>query len=464
MIILINENNFNEEFKYDFTSIGRSFLYEYTDEYIFDTINNKSYKDTTLYKDFSGIKNINIKTSSELFNDILDITDFYNKLYKIGDYENTNVRIETISKLSSSLSTLGLSITDFRDYLNDIIETKQEIKYTTFSSNSDSVKILTIHKSKGLEYPVCYFADLDHEFNTSELKDKFICDKNYGLIVPSNMEEVTSSVVKELYKKDFIKEEISEKIRLFYVALTRAREKMIIVLPEKETKKLEKNDNGVIEEIRRLKFMKLSDFMYGVKDYLGKYFKSIDTTKLGLTKDYQYSKSINIKESNATIDDINVKEINIQNDIIEDKHFSKESNKVSTKEEIKMMNYGTKIHEYLELIDYKNPNLSLIEDNFIKKKIEKFLNNSLLENIKDSNIYHEYEFFYEKDNTNYHGIIDLMLEYDNHIDIIDFKLKNVVDENYKNQLNGYKTYIESITNKKVNTYLYSILNEDIKEI
>ena len=128
------------------------------------------------------------------------------------------------------------------------------------------------------------------------------------------------------------------------------------------------------------------------------------------------------------------------------------------------MNYGTKIHEYLELIDYKNPNLSLIEDNFIKTKIEKFLNNSLLENIKDSNIYHEYEFFYEKDNTNYHGIIDLMLEYDSHIDIIDFKLKNVVDENYKNQLNGYKNYIESITNKKVNTYLYSILNEDIKEI
>lgn len=464
LIIHINENNFNEEFKYDFTSIGRSFLYEYTDEYIFDTINNKSYKDTTLYKDFSSIKNINIKTSSELFNDILDITDFYNKLYKIGDYENTNVRIETISKLSSSLSTLGLSITDFRDYLNDIIETKQEIKYTTFSSNSDSVKILTIHKSKGLEYPVCYFADLDHEFNTRELKDKFICDKNYGLIVPSNMEEVTSSVVKELYKKDFIKEEISEKIRLFYVALTRAREKMIIVLPEKETKKLEKNDNGVIEEIRRIKFMKLSDFMYGVKDYLDKYFKSIDITKLGLTKDYQYSKNINIKENNTIKDDINVEEINIQNDIIEEKHFSKESNKVSTKEEIKMMNYGTKIHEYLELIDYKNPNLSLIEDNFIKGKIEKFLNNSLLENIKDSNIYHEYEFFYEKDNTNYHGIIDLMLEYDSHIDIIDFKLKNVVDENYKNQLNGYKNYIESITNKKVNTYLYSILNEDIKEI
>ena len=464
LIIHINDNNLNEDFKYDFVSIARSFLYEYTDENIFDIINSKNYKETTIYKDFSSIENINIKTSNEIFNDILDITDFYNKLYKIGDYENTNVRLETISKLSSSLSNLGLSIIDFRDYLNDIIENNEDIKYTTFSSNSDSVKILTIHKSKGLEYPVCYFADLDHEFNTSELKDKFICDKNYGLIVPSNMEDITTSVIKELYKKDFIKEEISEKIRLFYVALTRAREKMVIVLPEKETKKLEKNENGVIEEIRRLSFSKLSDFMYGVKDYLDKYFKTIDITKLGLTKDYQYNKTINIKDNTNIKDDIKIEENNIKNDITEEKHFSKEKNMLSTKEEIKMMKYGTRIHEYLELIDYKNPNLSLIKDTFIKDKIEKFLNNDLLKNIKDSNIYHEYEFYYEKDNINYHGIIDLMLEYDEHIDIIDFKLKSITDDNYKSQLYGYKNYIENITNKKVNTYLYSILNEKIESI
>lgn len=464
LIIHINDNNLNEDFKYDFVSIARSFLYEYTDENIFDIINSKNYKETTIYKDFSSIENINIKTSNEIFNDILDITDFYNKLYKIGDYENTNVRLETISKLSSSLSNLGLSIIDFRDYLNDIIENNEDIKYTTFSSNSDSVKILTIHKSKGLEYPVCYYADLDHEFNTSELKDKFICDKNYGLIVPSNMEDITTSVIKELYKKDFIKEEISEKIRLFYVALTRAREKMVIVLPEKETKKLEKNENGVIEEIRRLSFSKLSDFMYGVKDYLDKYFKTIDITKLGLTKDYQYNKTINIKDNTNIKDDIKVEEINIKNDITEEKHFSKEKNMLSTKDEIKMMKYGTRIHEYLELIDYKNPNLSLIKDTFIKDKIEKFLNNDLLKNIKDSNIYHEYEFYYEKDNINYHGIIDLMLEYDEHIDIIDFKLKSITDDNYKSQLYGYKNYIENITNKKVNTYLYSILNEKIESI
>ena len=65
LIIHINENNFNEDFKYDFTSIARSFLYEYTDEYIFDIINSKNYKETTIYKDFSSIENINSKTRNE---------------------------------------------------------------------------------------------------------------------------------------------------------------------------------------------------------------------------------------------------------------------------------------------------------------------------------------------------------------------------------------------------------------
>jgi ATP-dependent exoDNAse (exonuclease V) beta subunit len=71
---------------------------------------------------------------------------------------------------------------------------------------------------------------------------------------------------------------------------------------------------------------------------------------------------------------------------------------------------------------------------------------------------------YEKDNTLFHGIIDLMLEYDDHIDIIDYKLKHTVDENYVKQLHGYKEYISRICNKCVNTYLYSIILDEITEI
>ena len=464
-IIKIKEDVYDIDFKYDFISIARSFLYEYSDEYIFDIVTNNKIKETTIYNDLSTLSDkLNSYTSSLLFNDILDVTNFYNKLNKVGDYEEVNVRLKTINSLSSSLSSLGLSIMDFRDYLTDIIENDEDIKYATYTKEGNSVKILTIHKSKGLEYPICYFADLDHEFNTSELKDKFIVDKKYGLIVPSNLEEIDNSLLKEMYKYDFNREEVSEKIRLFYVALTRAREQMIIVLPDKETRTLEKNNDGVIEEIRRLSFNKLSSFIYGIKNYLYSYFEQIDIEKLGLTKNYLYPKKIVQETLNNIKDNINVEEINIENEVVEEKHFSKETNKIITKEENDLMKFGTKVHEIFELLDFRNIDLSLVDNKFIRNKVEKFLSNDLLKNISNANIYKEYEFIYNKDNNEYHGIIDLMLEYDNHIDIIDYKLKSITDENYIKQLNGYKEYIEKISNKNVSTYLYSILDEKVLQI
>ena len=209
LIIRINNNDFGVEFKYDFLSIGRSFLYELDDEYLFDTFKNNTFKETPIYIDFSNFKSLNSYTCSQLLEEILNITDFYNKIYKVGDYENTNVRIKNIYEMSCNLNNIGYTIEDFRDYLVDIIENDIEIKYSAFSSDSESVKILTIHKSKGLEYPVCYFADLDHEFNMKDATEMFVVDQKYGLIVPSSMEDKKNSVLKELFKNEYSKEEIS---------------------------------------------------------------------------------------------------------------------------------------------------------------------------------------------------------------------------------------------------------------
>ena len=57
-----------------------------------------------------------------------------------------------------------------------------------------------------------------------------------------------------------------------------------------------------------------------------------------------------------------------------------------------------------------------------------------------------------------------MLEYSDKIDIIDYKLNNIRDENYLKQLNGYKTYIETITNKEINIYLYSIISGNLEKL
>lgn len=461
-IIRINDGDFNQEFKYDFISIARSFLYEYSDSLIFEIFANNSFKETSIFKDFSNIKSINSKICSTIYEEIIDISDFYNKLYKVGDYENVNARLETLYNLSNNLNELGYTIYDFRDYLNNIIEVGIDIKYSSYKDNSDSVKVMTIHKSKGLEYPVCYFADINHKFNISDLKDLVIADKKYGLILPSTVEE-NNSIIKELYKNSYLKEEISEKIRLFYVALTRAREKIMIILPSKETSKYEKDENGVILSLLRKKFIKLSDLIYGIKEYLPEYFESINIEKLNLSKNYLYKKKIEELKS-FDIDKIDVNEINIHNKVVDEEHFSKETHELITKEIRTNMRYGTHFHEVLELFDFKKKNYEVISEEFIVNKIKHMLMNPIFNDIEKANIYKEYEFYYSESNVNYHGIIDLMIEHDDYIDIIDYKLKNTTDSNYIKQLNGYKKYIESISKKNVNLYLYSILDEKIVDI
>ena len=57
-----------------------------------------------------------------------------------------------------------------------------------------------------------------------------------------------------------------------------------------------------------------------------------------------------------------------------------------------------------------------------------------------------------------------MIENDKELIIVDYKLKNIEDDAYKKQLKGYKQYIESKTDKNVNTYLYSIEKDELREV
>ena len=459
LIIHIKENNLDTNFKFDFLSIGRSFLYEYTDQYLFDIIKENKYRETKLYQDFSNIENYNSLTPYSLYSYILNVTDLYNKIYKVGDYENMNVRLNAIGSVAESYSQKGFTIEEFKEYLDEIIKSNLKIEYKEWKNSSNSVKIITIHKSKGLEYPICYFADLDHKFNEEEIKSKFIADKTYGLITPLPNDK--DSFIKLLYKNDYRLSEIDEKIRLFYVALTRAKEKIVIVIPEKETEKYNKNKNGTIDYDIRKQSTKPSNFIYMVKEYLPKYFYQVNINNLKLTKNYLYNNTSNIyTESEMNI--IDVKEIAITNDSIEDAHYSKESTSLVNKDITENMEYGTKIHELLEYIDFTNYNEEKIEDSNIRNKITAFIKS--LGDLKDANIYKEYEFYYHDKNINHHGIIDLMIERQNKIDIIDYKLSNISDDKYKEQLNGYKTYISTQSNKPITTYLYSIITGELKEI
>ena len=129
------------------------------------------------------------------------------------------------------------------------------------------------------------------------------------------------------------------------------------------------------------------------------------------------------------------------------------------------MLFGTEIHQILEWIDFKNPNLEDLNiSDYVKRKIMKFLTSDLIEKNRNSKIYKEYEFVTKKGKNKLYGIIDLMIENDEEIIIIDYKLKNIEDKYYDQQLNGYRKHIKGLTNKKVSIYLYSMIDEKFREV
>ena len=463
-IVKINLQEFDTEFKYDYVSIARSYLFQKTDEEIFTSFQNDNFKDNDIYKTFAPLSEKLVSTSiNELLEDIITTTNMYEKLIEVGNIDESLIRISKLLDVASNLSNLGYDAYTFRNYLNELLETDYEMKYSAEQTSSNSVKIMTIHKSKGLEYHICYYSGLYKGFNISDLKERFLIDNTYGIITPIFQEGIKDTFIKYLVKYHYLEEEVGERIRLFYVALTRAKEKMIILTPLEEEKSYQK-ENGVINLPTRRKYRSFSEIMNTIKQDILKYYKEIDVESLNITKDYLYNNK-SLQKINNSASTFEVLEINVpEEEGIKQEHFSKNLHELMNKDTKNNMKYGLLMHETLELIDFKNPNLDLIDDPFMKEKVSKFLSLDLIKNSTNANIYKEHEFIYVKDFTEYHGIIDLMIEYNDHIDIIDYKLNNIKDENYLKQLNGYKEYIEELTHKKSNIYLYSIIGEKIEKI
>lgn len=459
LINKISKGELDADFKYSMMSVLRSPLANYNDDEIFKLFLNDSFMSNEIYLkcqklaslcDSMSVKEFVLKVMAEF--------EFYENIVKIGNFKENNVKLDYILNMIEQFADIGYTIDDFSDYFNEVLDEENDIKLNLNNSLNDAVKIMTIHKSKGLEFPICYFPALNNKFNNKDIQSKFLYSKDLGFILPYYDGEIKTTIYDTIYKTNYKCEEISERIRLFYVALTRAREKIILVtcnLGEKEI---------VLDDYTYLKANNYNVFLNAIYGKLVKYVKEVSKEDLGLTHDYNL-----IKENNyqnyilKSTEKLEVSEYKLPDTIIEDNSYSKKNHELIDDHTKKNIEMGLKFHEYLEYLDFNNPDYNLIPD-FYKNKIQKFLQLNILKNIKNGKIYKEYEFAFEDNGNNYHGIIDLMIVYDDYIDIIDYKLSNIDDENYLKQLNGYKKYIENKMLKTVNLYLYSIMNNELKNI
>lgn len=435
IVIKVNENSYDEEFKYSYTSVARSFLFEESDTLIYNEIKSNKYNEKIIKK--CKEININEEVPSTIIYKLLDVFDFYENIIKVGNIEETFIKIDSIISLAESLTEEDYTIKDFYNYLGEMIDGKDEIKYKIDGDSANNVKLMTIHSSKGLQFSLCYFLGYEKPFNIDDIKKTIYFDNKYGIIMPYYDEGLDTIITKELAKKNYIEDEISEKIRLLYVALTRAKEKMIIVSQIDDKEKYDTVPNSIKKNYRCF------------KDIISSTNSVVSDTKIASNYvDVDYIKRINKSFENIKCDKkMEFVDLKLSYNLCDEKHYSKVASKLFTQEEIKKMEYGTKVHEMFEFDDFDNPK---------NKRVKEFL--KLID--KPLKVYKEYEFM--SDNTV--GVIDLLLEYSDYYMIVDYKLKNISDDEYKKQISGYKKYIEKVTGKDVYTYLYSIIDNKLLKI
>ena len=451
LILAIKQESNDTNMRYYFVSVARSYVGGMSDEEIIEALDNNSFYQTEVYEHARNIAlNLDNLTPNMLLEQILLEFDFYQKLITVGNVKDAIIRFDYLLDLANSMEDLGFTILDFLEYLNNMIDTKTEIRYKEAKADSDAVKIMNIHKSKGLEFPVCYFAGLYQSFNLRDLQSRFMVDPTYGILTPFYQDGIGTLFTKQLIKNKYLEEEIAEKIRLFYVALTRAKEKMIMVLPEfKVVSKIRKRATYLTEMKYRSFYDFLSSMAFNLKDYM----RVIDVNALGLSKDYEYG----LRKVSPTIKSDKVMEIHqilTDKSVVNTTHASKTVSNLIRYEEARTMAYGTKIHEMLEDTDFRVKNT---HNKYVKQILDTF-------DFDNASIYQEFEFIFIHDGVEYHGIIDLMLEYDDEIKIIDYKLKNIDDQAYVKQLNVYYEYIRSVSEKKITLYLYSIMDNKLQEV
>lgn len=121
----------------------------------------------------------------------------------------------------------------FVHYIRQIMETKGELApQKTVSGGGNAVRVVTIHKSKGLEYPVCFVAGCGKRFNLQDTTGSLLLhgtllagpqfrDEQRGITYPTLAKQAVAMAMR--------REALSEEQRVLYVALTRAKEKLILV-------------------------------------------------------------------------------------------------------------------------------------------------------------------------------------------------------------------------------------------
>lgn len=195
--------------------------------------------------------------------------------------------------------------------------------------NENVIRIMSIHKSKGLEFPVVILAQTGKQFNLMDLNESILLHQDLGIGVKYKDDELQvqyDTLTKEAIKNKMKVETLSEEMRILYVALTRAKEKLIITGRIKEYEKtLAKmqeqvnqypSENGKIEHILVKKYKKYLDWLMLVYLYEQENINQILNWNVYSKKDVlAENRELPRKENNDIIQEFEENNIDISTEI-----------------------------------------------------------------------------------------------------------------------------------------------------
>ncbi len=225
-------------------------------------------------------------------------TGFYNyvTLLPNGNLRQANLKLLfEKAKQYEKVSFKGLF--SFINFIDKVKTSSSDMSAAKIvGENDDVVRIMSIHKSKGLEFPVVFLSSTGKKFNMQDLNTPILIHQDIGFgpqFIDSETRVEYPSLAKEAIKIKLREETISEEMRVLYVALTRAKEKLIITGMSKDIEKALKDKDKLLEMYQKKDvFNDKKELEKLNSNLVGKYSSYLDWLELV----YEYNKENNINE------------------------------------------------------------------------------------------------------------------------------------------------------------------------
>ncbi len=166
-----------------------------------------------------------------------------------------------LAKAASFAQTSYYGLFHFVRYIEQL--EKYDVDYgeaNILDEQADVVRLMSIHKSKGLEFPICFVAGLSKGFNMQDTYSGMIADVDLGIgvdYVNTELRVQSRSLRKNVISQKMKLDNLGEELRVLYVAMTRAKEKLIL---SATAKKLEAMQSAAIQrEDGRLSFLEMTE-------------------------------------------------------------------------------------------------------------------------------------------------------------------------------------------------------------